>query len=430
MIQRHSMKKNRLDEAEVVRNGVGKTDSYCYKAVPLLLKNKINKRVESIDLLRGIVMIIMSLDHVRDYFNNTAFLYSPTDLLQTTPILFFTRWITHFCAPVFVFLAGISAHLFGAKKNKATLSFFLFTRGLWLIIAELFIVTFEWTFNPTYPFFNLQVLWATGVSMIILSGLIYMKKYFIFITGIFIIAGHNLLDNFHVNGNDVTSFLWALLHERGNFTFGNFSFSILYPVLPWIGIMAVGYSLGSLYNPFYDSKRRQRILLFSGYAAIILFIILRAGNFYGDAAHWSLLKDAVFSLLSFLNVTKYPPSLLYILITLGPALIFFSLAEKPLNRAASIIIIFGRVPMFYYMVHILLIHLLAVVGAIILGYHWLDMILSTRINAAPQLKGYGFNLIIVYIIWIALIIILYPLCKWFDKYKRSNQSTKWWLSYF
>ncbi|MEP6947794.1 MAG: heparan-alpha-glucosaminide N-acetyltransferase domain-containing protein [Ginsengibacter sp.] len=388
------------------------------------------KRIESIDLLRGIVMIIMALDHVRDYFHSSAFVYSPTDLSQTTTAIFFTRWITHFCAPVFVFLAGTSAYLYGAKKNKKQLSLFLFTRGLWLVIAELFIVTLEWTFNPSYPFFNLQVIWAIGISMIFLSAIIYMNKYLIFITGILLIAAHNLLDNIHVQGNGIASFLWALLHEKGNFTFRNFSFSILYPVLPWIGVMAVGYVFGTLYKPFYNPKKRQRILLLSGYGAIILFIISRAGNFYGDAAHWSMQKNGLFTLLSFLNVTKYPPSFLYILMTLGPALIFLSLSEKSLNRLTSKITIYGRVPMFYYLAHIFLIHLLAIIGAIISGYQWPDMILSTRVNAAPELQGYGFNLIAVYILWIGLIFFLYPFCKWFDNYKRTNQSTKWWLSYF
>jgi len=387
------------------------------------------KRIESIDLLRGVVMIIMALDHVRDYFHNSAFVYSPTDLSKTTVAIFFTRWITHFCAPVFVFLAGTSAYLYGAKKNKKQLSLFLFTRGIWLIIAELFIVTLEWTFNPSYPFFNLQIIWAIGISMIFLSALIYMNTYMIFVTGFLFIATHNLLDNVHVPGNGFASFLWALLHEKGNFTFGNFTFSILYPVLPWIGVMMIGYYFGCLYIPAYDSKKRRKILLLAGFGAIILFIKMRGGDFYGDATHWSTQKNGLLTMLSFLNVTKYPPSFLYILMTLGPALIFLSLSEKPLNRLASKITIFGRVPMFYYLIHIFLIHLLAIIGAMISGYQCSDMILSTRVNAAPQLKGYGFNLITVYIIWIVLVIILYPLCKWFDKYKRRNQSRKWWLSY-
>ena len=400
-----------------------------HRIVNTIYKARTFKRIESIDLLRGIVMIIMALDHVRDYFHSRAFVYSPTDLSQTTVAIFFTRWITHFCAPVFVFLAGVSAHLYGAKKSKAALSFFLFTRGIWLVIAELFIVSLEWTFNGTYPFFNLQVLWATGISMIVLSAMIYINKYFILITGILLMVAHNLLDNIHVPGNTSASFLWSVLHEPGYFSFGYFSFSVRYPVLPWIGIMAVGYALGNLYNLFYDFEKRQRILLLSGCGAIVLFIILRASNLYGDAAHWSFQKNTVFSLLSFLNVTKYPPSLLYILMTMGPAFIFLSLSEKPLNRVTSAITIFGRVPMLYYLLHIFLIHLLALIAVILSGHKWTDMILSTRVNTAPQLKGYGFNLITVYIIWIGIVIILYPLCKWFDKYKRSHQSSKWWLSY-
>ena len=388
-----------------------------------------NNRIQSIDLLRGVVMIIMALDHVRDYFHKDAFVYSPTDLSHTTPVIFFTRLITHFCAPVFVFLAGTSAYLYGIKRNRKQLSLFLFTRGLWLVFAELFIVTLEWTFNPSYPFFNLQVIWAIGISMIFLSAMIYLNKYVIFTTGILVIAIHNLLDNVHLPGNSISSFLWALLHEKGNFTFGSFSFSILYPLIPWIGVMAVGYIFGSLFIPAFDPKKRRKILLLSGYGAIIIFIILRAGNFYGDAAHWSVQKNTVFTLLSFLNVTKYPPSLLYILMTLGPALIFLSLSEKPLSRLASKITVFGRVPMFYYLGHIFLIHSLAMISATISGYKWQDMILSTRVNAAPQLKDYGFGLPIVYIIWIGLVIFLNPFCKWFDQYKRSNQSTKWWLSY-
>ncbi len=386
------------------------------------------KRIESIDLLRGVVMIIMALDHVRDYFHASAFLFNPEDLTQTNVWLFFTRWITHFCAPVFVFLAGTSAYLYGDKRSKKQLSF-LFTRGLWLVFAELFIVTLEWTFNPSYPIFNLQVIWAIGISMIFLSLMIYMNKYLIFITGILLIAAHNLLDNVHVQGNGIASFSWALLHQPGYFSWGNFSFSVRYPLLPWIGVMAVGYVAGNLFIPTFNPKERKKNLLLSGVGAIMLFIILRAGNFYGDAAHWSLQKNALFTLLSFLNVTKYPPSLLYILMTLGPALICLSLFEKPLNSLTSKITVFGRVPMFYYLLHLFFIHTFAIVGAIISGYKWQDMILSTRVNASPQLKGYGFYLITVYIVWIGLAIILYPLCRWFDKYKRRNQATKWWLSY-
>jgi len=387
------------------------------------------KRIESIDLLRGVVMIIMALDHVRDYFHNSAFLYNPEDLAHSNAILFFTRWITHYCAPVFVFLAGTSAYLYGAKRNKKNLSFFLFTRGIWLVLAELFIVSLFRTFNPSYHFFNLQVIWATGICMMILSAMIYMNRLLLFFSGVLILLTHNMLDNVHVTGNNLSSFLWAILHEPGYFTFGHFTIHVHYPVLPWVGIMATGYSFGSLYTSGYNAEKRRRTLFLLGSGSILLFIFLRFSNFYGDASHWSIQKDSLFSFLSFLNVTKYPPSLLYVLMTLGPAFIFLVFAERPPNAFKEKIIVFGRVPMFYYLAHILLIHFFAMIGAVILGYKWSDMVLTTMVNRAPALKGYGFNLTIVYMVWLALVFILYPLCKWYDRYKKANRSTKWWVSY-
>jgi uncharacterized membrane protein len=374
-------------------------------------KLSMRNRIESIDLLRGIVMIIMALDHVRDYFHNDAFFYSPTDLNKTSGFLFFTRFITHYCAPVFVFLAGISARIYGSKRSKRQLSFYLLTRGLWLVLAELFIITLGWTFNPTYSLFNLQVIWAIGISMIILSALIYIKMPFILLTGILLIAAHNLLDNVHVPGNGITTFLWSFLHEPGDFAFGHFNIYVRYPVLPWIGIMAVGYYFGGLYNPEYDAAKRKKTWLYTGAGAIVLFIILRSFNFYGDAAEWSKQKNTLFSILSFLNVTKYPPSFLYSLITLGPAVIFLSMTEKPLNIVTEKAAVFGRVPFFYYVIHLYLIHLFAIVGTIISGCHWSDMILSNRVNRVAELKGYGFNLAIVYVVWLSLILLLYPMLQ-------------------
>jgi len=393
------------------------------------LKKAMTRRIESIDLLRGLVMIIMALDHVRDYFHKTAFLYSPEDLNHTTVILFFTRWITHFCAPVFVFLAGVSAHLYGVKKTKKELSVFLFTRGLWLVFAELFILSLFRTFNPSYHFFNLQVIWVIGISMMFLSAMIYLKPSILLVTGILLIAGHNLLDNVHVTGNNLPAFLWALLHETGYFKFGDFTFHVHYPAIPWIGIMAVGYYMGNLFVRGYDAGKRRTVLLSVGLIASALFMVIRYINVYGDLSHWSFQKNIPFTILSFLNVTKYPPSLLYVLMTLGPAMIFLALTENRINALAKRITIFGRVPMFYYMIHILLIHLLALGAAVVTGYKWSDMVLTTMINRSPALKGYGFSLLTVYIVWVALIVILYPVCKWFDQYKRSHRSGKWWLTY-
>ncbi|MGE5108595.1 MAG: DUF1624 domain-containing protein [Sphingobacteriales bacterium] len=388
-----------------------------------------SKRIQSIDLLRGVVMIIMALDHVRDYFHADAFLYNPEDLSRTNVLLFFTRFITHYCAPVFVFLAGTSAYLSGAKKTKKELSFFLLTRGIWLVLVELFILGLFRTFNPTFPYFNLQVIWAIGICMIALSALIYLNLRSILVIGILLITAHNLLDSVHVTGNNLPAFFWSFLHDVNHFTLGRFTFYVHYPVLPWLGIMLTGYYFGQLYISGYDPVKRRNILLYLGFGAIVLFIILRSGNFYGDAAYWSVQKNTVFSLLSFINVTKYPPSLLYTLITLGPAFVFLAFAEKPLNALSAKITIFGRVPMFYYLAHILMIHILATIGAIITGYKLSDMILSTSVMSSPGLKGYGFNLLTVYAVWIGLVLFLYPFCKWFDRYKRANNSKQWWLSY-
>lgn len=386
-----------------------------------------NKRLDSIDLLRGAIMTIMALDHTRDYFHNDAFLFSPTDLDETSVILFFTRWVTHFCAPVFVFLAGISAYLYGIKRSRKELSFYLFTRGLWLVFIELFIISLERTFNPAYSFFNLQVLFAIGVSMMVLSAAVYMNNRLLLVMSILLVAGHNLLDG--IGRDSDPSFWWSLLHKPGLFTFGRFTWSVHYPVLPWLGIMGIGYCLGSLYAPGYDPAKRKKIFKSLGLGAIVLFVILRSGNWYGDAAHWTSQKNDVFSILSFLNISKYPPSLLYILIMLGPALLFLPQAEKPLKGWIKKITIFGRVPMFFYLAHILLIHLLALPGAAISGYHLSDMILTTSVNRSAQLNGYGFDLPIVYVIWIAVILILYPLCNWFDRYKQTHLAAKKWLSY-
>lgn len=388
-----------------------------------------SKRIESIDLLRGIVMIIMALDHVRHFFHHDAFMYDPTDLDKTSVFLFFTRWITHFCAPVFVFLAGVSTYLYGIGKSRRELSYFLFSRGLWLVLVELFIISLEQTFNPTYPMIDLQVIWATGVSMIVLSGMIYMKRPFILVTALILIAGHNLLDNVHVHDGGLTAFAWSVLHEPADFFIGPVFVIVKYPVLPWIGILAIGYYLGYLFSSHYDPEKRMKLLLLIGFISLELFFFLRTVNMYGDPSPWSNQKNAVFSLLSFLNVSKYPPSLLYILLTLGPAMVFLALADKPLNSIARKITVFGRVPFFYYVLHFFLIHLLAMLGAVLLGFKWSDMILTNVVNRVPALKSYGFNLLTVYLVWIVLIFILYPCCKWFDRYKRSHLPSSRWLSY-
>ncbi len=386
------------------------------------------KRVVSIDLLRGAVMIIMALDHIRDYFHWNATVYDPTDLQRTTVPLFFTRWITHFCAPTFIFLAGTSAFLSGLRKTKKELSVFLFTRGLWLIFLGLTVMNFGWPFDILFHTSDFIILWALGISMIVLSPLIYLPRSLILIIALLMIFGHNLLDGITVPGNSWQSYLWSFLHVPRVEINPNHTFFIGYPVIPWVGVMAAGYCFGRLYDPDYDALKRKKWLVTMGLGAIALFIIIRAINVYGDPVRWSVQKNAVFTLLSFLNVSKYPPSLLYILMTLGPGILFLAFAENPLNRFTAKVSVFGRVPMFYYIVHVYAIHLLAIVAIVISGRSWSQMIFPTWPELDQHLRGYGFGLAIVYLIWIGLVIALYPLCKWYDEYKSRNKS-KWWLSY-
>jgi uncharacterized membrane protein len=387
-------------------------------------------RIESIDLLRGIVMIIMALDHVRDYFNRSAYLFDPTDLQHTTVALFLTRWITHFCAPVFMLLSGISAWLYGRKNGRTAASFFLLTRGLWLIIAELFIVTLGWTFNLHYGIFILQVIWAFGISMIVLSGLIYAPRGVLLAIALLLIGGHDLLDGIHVTGNGFGAVLFSFLHVQAGFTAGPINFFVGYPILPWIGLIALGYWFGDLYHPDYNPAQRRRLLRRLGWGVIVLFIVIRAFDSYGDPAPWSVQRNVVYTILSFINVSKYPPSLLYILLTIGPALLFLSAAERPLNALTRPLAVIGRVPMFYYLVHIYFLHALAVAAAAVSGFPPSAMVnLNNWVTANPQLKGYGFGLDMVYVVWIGTVIILYPLCRWFDRYKRSHAAQQKWLSY-
>jgi uncharacterized membrane protein len=386
-------------------------------------------RIASIDILRGLVMIIMALDHVRDYFHTQAFIYDPTDIDKTSLLLFFTRWITHFCAPVFMLLAGISAFISGQKKTKKELSLFLIKRGLWLIFLELTILNFAWFFNIHFSYIALQVIWALGVSMICLSGLIYLPKKAILFIGLILVAAHNLLDNFHVPGNNLEAFGWDILHERRLLTFGNININTSYPLMPWIGLMALGYCLGNIFTAGFDAEKRKRILIYSGSASVLLFIILRFINIYGDLIPWSQQSSGVFSFLSFMNVTKYPPSLDYLLITAGPALFFLAFTENLSNWFTKIISTYGRVPLFYYLIHIYIIHLLAMLAAALTGYGWTDMTSFTKgIHFVTSLKGYGFSLGIVYLIWITVVVSLYPICKWYDGYKIKHKE-KWWLSY-
>ncbi len=385
-------------------------------------------RIESIDLLRGLVMIIMALDHVRDYFHADAFLFNPTDLGKTDFAIFTTRFVTHFCAPVFVFLAGTSAFMIGERKGKAALSSFLLKRGIWLIVLEFTILNFAWFFNIHFPFLALTVIWALAIGMIALSIFIHLPMAGLFTVGLVLVFGHNLLDGIHVPGDGPQSIFWSFLHEQRLFHIGGFDLLVGYPILPWTGVMLLGYSFGKLYQAGFAQSKRKQILTWMGFGSIALFVVLRFINIYGDPNVWSVQSTPLLTFLSFLNVTKYPPSLDYILITLGPSFLFLAHTENWKGKIASDITALGRVPMFYYIVHIYVIHLIALAAATLTGFDASDMIFSTWVTDSPALKGYGFSLGVVYVIWIAVVLALLPVCKWYDRYKQTNRS-KWWLSY-
>jgi uncharacterized membrane protein len=386
-------------------------------------------RITSIDFLRGAIMIIMALDHVRDYLFAGSFLYDPLDFAKTSGILFFTRWVTHFCAPIFMLLAGTSAFLIGQKKTKKELSVFLLKRGLWLVFLEMIVVNFGWNFNITFPMFLFITIWALGISMIVLAALIHLPNKLILVFCVILIAGHNLFDGFHITGNTLPAFGWSLLHDQQFFTWHSEILLVGYPLVPWIGVMPLGYCLGQLYTSGYDAKKRKKTLLIMGVTAIVLFILIRYSNLYGDPAKWSIQKNSLFTFLSFIKVNKYPPSLLYILMTLGPALLFLAFTEKLQNSVVKVVSVYGRVPMFYYLIHIYVIHLVAMVASgITPGENWKIWILTKPIWFTTDLKGYGFSLPVAYLIWLIIVIALYPLCKWYDSYKQAHKE-KWWLSY-
>jgi uncharacterized membrane protein len=388
-------------------------------------------RIASIDLLRGIVMVVMALDHVRDFFHNDANLHNPLDPKTTTAMLFFTRFITHFCAPVFIMLAGTSAYLMAMHKSKKSVGEFLIKRGFWLIFVEVGIVTLAITFDPLYHALILQVIWAIGISMILLGILIRLRlSYSALLTiGCLIILSHNLLDYPEAARGQHVGFWWNLLHH-GFFTFypyvGGHGILIVYAFLPWTGIMILGYCLGKLFEPDYNASLRRRNLLTIGFGMLALFFVLRLMNGYGDPVPWSIQRNTEATLLSFLNINKYPPSLMYVSITLGPALIFLAVAEGMKNRITAFFTIFGRVPLFYYVLHFFLIHLLTVIAFFLSGNG-----LSEFIDPASPLlfrpKLFGFDLWVVYLVWALVISIMYPLCKKYDNYKSTHR--KWWLSY-
>ena len=386
-------------------------------------------RIDSIDLLRGLVMVIMALDHTRDYFHDKAFVEDPLSFQTTNPFLFFTRWITHFCAPGFVFLAGTSMYLQSLRKTKKELSLFLLKRGLWLVAVELFVINFGITFDINFSFILLQTIWAIGISMIVLGLLIWLPFKAIFATGIIIVFAHNLLDYYEAGKQGGFTLFYSLLHRPNFFPLWEGStLGVLYPFLPWVGLMIMGYCLGRIFEKIKTAEERKVILIRLGIVIIAFFILVRAINMYGDPRVWSEQKNLVFTTMSFLNTTKYPPSLLFMCMTIGPALIFLAFAGNASSRIARFITVYGRVPFFYYIVHFYLLHLITAICFMARGHSFQE-----GLSGFPGFPfrfvapGEGYSLGIAYLVWIAVVISLYPVCKWFSDYKKTHR--QWWLSY-
>ena len=378
------------------------------------------ERLQGIDHMRGLVMIVMALDHVRDFFDADAMRFFPTDLAHTYPALFLTRFITHYCAPSFALLAGISAFLHGEKIGRANLPRFLATRGLWLIFLDAFLISPIWTLE--FGKIELGTLWAIGSGMIALSALAHLPSRIVLAIGALILLSHDLLDGVHAADFGDYGPFWSLLHEPGSLPFG-LKGQVLYPILPWIGVIAFGYGLGPLFLAHAD--RRRRILNWLGGAAAISFFLLRSGNFYGDPHPWSAQGANVMTALSFLNVSKYPPSLLYALVTLGPALLLLPRLEGIFGAPGRVLSVFGRTPLFFYVLHLYAGLGAAAALAAARGFSPSDIAQFAATKAPPETFGVG--LIGTYVAWVLLIAALYPLCRWFADIKRRRSD--WWLSY-
>lgn len=418
----------------------------------------VRSRINSVDLLRGLVMVIMLIDHTRDFVHHDTWSFDPTDMTRTNPALFFTRWITHFCAPIFVFLSGSGSYFQLARgKPKAELSRFLLTRGLWLIVLEVTLIRFLifWEFDVTQFLGFAQVIWVIGWGMILLAGLIYLPIRAIAAFGIAMIALHNMLDAIRVvtwqgPGTPIPGFgasLWIVLHQGGlvfPFGFPGPPAFILYPLIPWLGVMAAGYAFGAVYDKPPDERRRW--LTRWGGATTAGFLLLRAIDVYGDPRHWSVQKSVAMTIASFLNTEKYPPSLLFLMMTLGPALLALALWEKYNGRSADVraegqiespntrsfagigqmLITFGRVPLFFYILQWMYSHGAGYLLSVLAGKPTSVYFGSPAPGREPP-ADVGFDLWVVYAVWIVGVLLLYPLCKWYAGLKARRKD--WWLSY-
>jgi len=386
-------------------------------------------RLTSIDMLRGLVIVIMAIDHTRDFFHAGAAIDPMGDANVSLPLAL-TRWITHFCAPVFVLLSGTSAGLMVARKSPKDLFMFLLSRGVWLIFVEIFVISTCITFAPggieqfggrTLVF--MQVIWAIGASMVVLAFAQFLGRRICLVAGAIIVLGHNALDASWPAPQllDTQSPLWVALHASMSKQAGPFHLMFLYPLLPWIGVMLLGFGISSLFER--EPRARDQALWKWGMAISAGFLVLRFIDVYGDPNHWQGHELGVATFIDFLNTTKYPPSLQFLAMTLGPAAIFCAYADRMRGFLKDAFVTFGRVPFAFYVAHFFLLHLLSVLLGVMQGFSAQQMMTFPLFY--PQ--GYGVTLIGVYAVWAAVVIALYPFCRWMAGVK--TRSRAWWLSY-
>jgi uncharacterized membrane protein len=376
------------------------------------------QRVNSIDLLRGLIMIVMALDHTRDYFHTSALLFNATNLEQTTPVLFATRWITHFCAPAFVLLSGISININLRKRGRPDLVKYLLTRGLWLIFLDLVVLRFAFFFNFYYDMTFLSILWMLGWCMVFMAGVIFLPYRATLIIALVIIAGHDALNGITIPAGTPLASLWTIMMTAG---FVPPAFVSSYPLIPWLAIMMFGFVTGRLYGEKYDPVLRRRLLTQLGILAIIMFVILRWANVYGDPAPWSVnTRGPVFTIISFFNASKYPVSFLFTLMTVGPLLIVLARLETINTKWISPAVVFGRVPLFYFIAHFYLIHALALSHQMWkTGKSLQEIDLHFEATFGGITPEGGVSLAGVYVVWISIVVMLYPICRWYDGVKKK-----------
>lgn len=388
-----------------------------------------SSRITTIDALRGLIMVIMALDHTRDFFHESALVYDPTDLSKSNPAVFFTRWITHYCAPAFLFLAGISAYIRRTTSTKKDLSKYLVTRGLWLMVLDVVVLRFAIMFNLYFDFNLLSILWLIGFCMLLLGGVIFLRHWLILTIALVIIFGHNLTDFITVTPEHPMYIPWVLLWNGGVFQLSPsvIVFSIYAPI-PWLGIMMLGYFVGRWYGLPYTDKMRRRLLVNTGILSIILFLFFRYTAFYGDPRQAQDYPDVITSFMSFLNVTKYPVSLQFTLMTIGPLMILLAVLEKVDLTRWKPFIVFGRVPLFYFIIHFFVIHAAALVVYMIqTGKSLSEIDFRFPATFGGITSEGGVSLFWVYVAWILIVLGLYPLCAWYERYRRENR--RWWTRF-